>query len=143
MPAFSAGYMGTLPDIEAEFSYLKKVHSEKSTPVYSLEELDKRSEKDLKPIPRNDKNTLAIIIPQKIKNRLCHLSAINPKKGCESDDVKFETEINIVAIVIEIPIFAAINGIMGLTNPEYASVTKCPALSVFIILFFCCSLISV
>lgn len=63
-PAFSAGYVGTLPDIEAEFSYLKKVHSEKSSPVYSLEELDKKSEKDLKPIPRNDKNYVDIVIKE-------------------------------------------------------------------------------
>lgn len=57
-----AGYMGTLPDIEAEFSYLRKQSSEKSMAPYSIEELDKQNEKDLKPIPRNDDNYVDIII---------------------------------------------------------------------------------
>ena len=33
------------------------------------------------------------------------------------------------ATVIEIPILAAIKGIIGFKNPEYASVIKCPVLS--------------
>ena len=57
-----AGYMGTLPDVEAEFSYLRKEHSAKSMPAYTVEELDKKTEKDLKPIPREDKDYVDIII---------------------------------------------------------------------------------
>ena len=42
------------------------------------------------------------------------------RTGCDraSVEAEFETEINIVAIVIDIPIFAAINGIIGFKNPE-------------------------
>lgn len=57
-----AGYVGTLPDIEAEFSYLKKQSSEKSMAPYSIEELDKQNEQELKPIPRDDENYVDIII---------------------------------------------------------------------------------
>ena len=57
-----AGYMGTLPDVEAEFSYLRKEHSAKSSPQYTVEELDKKTEKELKPIPRDDNNYVDIII---------------------------------------------------------------------------------
>ncbi len=57
-----SGYVGTLPDIEAEFSYLRKEISEKSSAPYSIEELDKQNEKELKPIPREDNNYVDIII---------------------------------------------------------------------------------
>lgn len=57
-----AGYMGTLPDVEAEFNYLRKEKSEKAMPAYSIEELDKQNEKELKPIPREDDNYVDIII---------------------------------------------------------------------------------
>ena len=59
---FGAGYVGTLPNIEAEFSYLKKEHSEKSSAPYSVEELDKKNEEKLKPIPRDNDNYVDIII---------------------------------------------------------------------------------
>ena len=57
-----AGYMGTLPDIESEFSYLRKEISEKASAPYSVEELDKQNENELKPIPREDNNYVDIII---------------------------------------------------------------------------------
>ncbi len=60
--AFAAGYVGTLPNIEAEFSYLKKEHSEKATSPYSVKELDKQNEAKLKPVPRDNDNYVDIII---------------------------------------------------------------------------------
>jgi len=57
-----AGYVGTLPNIESEFSYLKKEHSEKSSAPFSVEELDKQNEAKLKPIPRDNDNYVDIII---------------------------------------------------------------------------------
>ena len=57
-----AGYMGTLPDVEAEFYYLKKEKSEKAMPAYSVEELDKQNENELRPIPREDEDYVDIII---------------------------------------------------------------------------------
>lgn len=58
-----AGYVGTLPDVEAEFSYLKKQgSSEQSMAPFSIEELDKQNEKELKPIPRDNDNYVDIII---------------------------------------------------------------------------------
>ncbi len=60
--ALAAGYVGTLPNIEAEFSYLKKEHSEKASAPYSVKELDKQNEASLKPIPRNNDNYVDIII---------------------------------------------------------------------------------
>ena len=59
---FASGYVGTLPNIEAEFSYLKKQHSEKSSAPYSVQELDKQNESKLKPIPRDNDNYVDIII---------------------------------------------------------------------------------
>ena len=59
---FTAGYVGTLPNVEAEFSYLKKEHSEKASAPYSVKELDKQNEAQLKPIPRNNENYVDIII---------------------------------------------------------------------------------
>ena len=38
--------------------------------------------------------------------------------------------IRVVAIVRAIPIFAAINGIIGFINAEYVSMLKCPNASV-------------
>ncbi len=60
--ASGAGYMGTLPDVEAEFSYLKKQSSEKSVAPYSVEELDKQNENMLKPVPRDNDDYVDIII---------------------------------------------------------------------------------
>lgn len=57
-----AGYMGTLPDIDAEFNYLRKEKSEKAMPAYTIEELDKQNEKELRPIPREDESYVDIII---------------------------------------------------------------------------------
>ena len=59
---FAAGYVGTLPNIEAEFSYLKKEHSEKASAPYSVKELDKQNESKLKPVPRDNDNYVDIII---------------------------------------------------------------------------------
>ena len=59
---YAAGYVGTLPDVEAEFSYLKKEHSVKAAAPYSVEELDKQNEAKLKPIPRDNENYVDIII---------------------------------------------------------------------------------
>ncbi|MBQ3641991.1 hypothetical protein II906_08730 [bacterium] len=57
-----AGYVGTLPDIEAEFSYLRKEASEKAQAPYSVEELDKQNESQLKPVPLNNSDYVDIII---------------------------------------------------------------------------------
>ncbi len=57
-----SGYMGTLPDVEAEFTYMRKEKSEKAASPYSVEELDKENEQKLKPIPRDDENYVDIII---------------------------------------------------------------------------------
>jgi len=57
-----SGYVGTLPDVEAEFSYLRKDLSQKSQAPYSVEELDKQNVQDLKPIPRENDNYVDIII---------------------------------------------------------------------------------
>ncbi len=65
--AYSAGYVGTLPDVESEFSYLRKEHSDKATAPYSVEELDKQNEQQLKPIPRDNDNYVDIIV-KKDKN---------------------------------------------------------------------------
>lgn len=62
LPVYSAGYMGTLPDVEAEFSYLRKQKSEKVAPEYTIEEIDKKSEKELKTIPRDNKNYVDIMV---------------------------------------------------------------------------------
>lgn len=83
-------------------------------------------------------------MPQKIKNLLCHLSAMYPKNGCDKFEVRLEKEINNVATAIVIPIFAAIKGIIGFKKPEYASIVKCPADNVFItfLLILCSILVS-
>ena len=57
-----AGYVGTLPDVEAEFAYLKKERNEKASSPYSVEELDKQNESKLKPIPRDDDSYVDIVI---------------------------------------------------------------------------------
>lgn len=57
-----AGYVGTLPDIEAEFSYLRKNVSEKVNAPFSVEELDKQNAEQLKPIPRDNDTYVDIII---------------------------------------------------------------------------------
>ncbi len=57
-----AGYVGTLPNVEAEFNHLKKQSSEKSMAPYTIEQLDKQNEQRLKPIPREDDSYVDIII---------------------------------------------------------------------------------
>lgn len=57
-----AGYVGTLPDVEAEFSYMKKEKNEQAVSPYTVEELDKVNEQKLKPIPLDDENYVDIII---------------------------------------------------------------------------------
>ncbi len=57
-----AGYVGTLPNVEAEFNHLKKQSSEKSMAPYTIEQLDKQNEQKLKPIPREDDSYVDIII---------------------------------------------------------------------------------
>ncbi len=57
-----AGYVGTLPNVEAEFDYLRKESSENAQAPYSVEELDKQNEEKLKPVPRENENYVDIII---------------------------------------------------------------------------------
>ncbi len=57
-----AGYMGTLPDIDAEFSYLRKQSSENAMAPYTVEELDKKNEQELRNVPRDNDNYVDIII---------------------------------------------------------------------------------
>ncbi len=57
-----AGYVGTLPNVEAEFEYMKKQSSENASAPYSVEELDKQNENQLRPIPRNNDSYVDIII---------------------------------------------------------------------------------
>ena len=75
--------------------------------------------------PDNGINSEDKISPQNIKDRFNILSAKNPNIGCKSDEKICETVKMIVAIAIEIPIFAAINGIIGFSIPVYTSFTKC------------------
>lgn len=77
-----AGYVGTLPNIEAEFSYLRKEVSEKATVPYSVEQLDKQNQQKLKPIPREDDTYVDIIV----------------KKDKTS---KYTNDINSVIIILE------------------------------------------
>ncbi len=77
-----AGYVGTLPNIEAEFSYLRKEASEKAQSPFSVEELDEQNSRELKPIPRNNSDYVDIII----------------KKDKTS---KYETDLNAVIIILE------------------------------------------
>ncbi|MBQ4124292.1 hypothetical protein IJD44_11320 [bacterium] len=67
-----AGYMGTLPDIEAEFNYLRKEKSEKAMPTYSVEELDKQNEQELRTIPRDNENYVDIIIKKDKTTQYLH-----------------------------------------------------------------------
>ena len=58
-----AGYVGTLPDIEAEFFYMKKQDkSERGSAPYSIEQLDNENAQSLKPIPRENDTYVDIII---------------------------------------------------------------------------------
>ena len=67
-----AGYYGTLPNIEAEFSYLKKQDSEKTSAPFSVQELDKQNEQMLKPIPREDDSYVDIIIKKDKTTKYLH-----------------------------------------------------------------------
>ena len=69
-------------------------------------------ETPVKGIKQDDK-----ISPQNIINLWYELSAIYPITGCKRDENMCETVRTIVATAIEIPIFAAINGIIGFTIP--------------------------
>lgn len=57
-----AGYVGTLPNIDAEFAYLRKKVPEKAQAPFSVNELDKQNEEKLKPIPREDDTYIDIIV---------------------------------------------------------------------------------
>ena len=57
-----AGYVGTLPDIDSEFAYLRKKTPEKAQAPFSVKELDEKTESKLKPIPREDDSYVDIII---------------------------------------------------------------------------------
>ncbi len=57
-----AGYVGTLPDIEAEFEYLRKNTDKKINAPYTIKELDKKNEETLKPIPAENDDYIDIII---------------------------------------------------------------------------------
>ena len=57
-----AGYVGTLPDIDAEFSYMKKKTPEKAQAPFSVKELDEKTQQSLKPIPREDDSYIDIIV---------------------------------------------------------------------------------
>lgn len=78
-----AGYVGTLPDVEAEFAYMKKEKNEKSASPFSVEQLDKENEKKLKPIPRNDDTYIDIVIKRdknsKYTNDINHVLSILEK----------------------------------------------------------------
>ena len=67
-----AGYVGTLPDVESEFAYMKKNRSEKSQAPYSVEVLDKQNAERLKPVPKNDSSYIDIIIKRDKKNDYTH-----------------------------------------------------------------------
>lgn len=58
-----AGYVGTLPDVEAEFSYMKKQKTpERASAPYSVEQLDNQNAERLKPIPRENDTYVDIIV---------------------------------------------------------------------------------
>ena len=57
-----AGYVGTLPDIDSEFAYLRKKTPEKAQAPFSVNELDKKNEQNLKPISREDDSYVDIIV---------------------------------------------------------------------------------
>lgn len=57
-----AGYVGTLPDVEAEFAYMKKEKSEKAVSPFSIEQLDKLNEEKLKQIPKDNDSYIDIVI---------------------------------------------------------------------------------
>lgn len=67
-----AGYVGTLPNIEAEFDYLRKQSSERAVTPYTIEQLDKQNEEKLKPIPREDDNYVDIIIKKDKTTKYLH-----------------------------------------------------------------------
>ena len=67
-----AGYVGTLPNIEAEFNYLKKQSSEKAMAPYTVEQLDKQNEEKLRPIPRENDNYVDIIIKKDKTTKYLH-----------------------------------------------------------------------
>ena len=77
-----AGYMGTLPDVDSEFSYLKKESSEKTTAPYTIKELDEQNSRELKPIPRDNDNYVDIIIKK-------------------DKDSKYTNDLNSVILIIE------------------------------------------
>lgn len=64
-----AGYVGTLPNIDAEFAYLRKKVPEKAQSPFSVNELDKQNEQSLKPIPIEDDTYVDIIIKKDKKTQ--------------------------------------------------------------------------
>ncbi len=61
-----------------------------------------------------------------MNERFLILSAKNPNMGCKSDENICETVKITAAIPIDIPILAAIKGIIGFRIPVYISLIKCP-----------------
>lgn len=57
-----AGYVGTLPNVDGEFSYLRKDVSEKASAPFSVEELDKQNASKLKPVPSDNDEYVDIIV---------------------------------------------------------------------------------
>ena len=58
-----AGYVGTLPNIEAEFEYMKKQEpTQRGDAPFSIEQLDQENAKKLKPIPRENDTYVDIIV---------------------------------------------------------------------------------
>lgn len=60
--ATGAGYVGTLPNIEAEFEHLREEASDRTSAPFTVQELDKKTEEQLKPIPRQNDDYVDIII---------------------------------------------------------------------------------
>ena len=97
-----AGYMGTLPNIDAEFQYLKEEVSDKTQAPFSVEELDEQNAKELKPIPRENDDYVDIIIKKdktsKYMNDVSKVIAILHKlRQCiTNNSIKF---LNILIII--------------------------------------------
>ena len=72
----------------------------------------------------NGMNIEDITSPQKIKARLWILSAKYPKTGCKIFAVMLDMLNTTVAIAIDIPSFAEINGMIGLSMPVDISFIK-------------------
>ena len=90
--------------------------------------------------PINGKKIDAIKSPKNIKNLFRQLSDKYPKIGCIKEEQRCDKLSIKVDKAREMPKFADKNGIIGLTNPEYASTVKCPAHKVLIAFLFVLSI---